>query len=328
MRKFKLIIFDLFFIISAVLGVGFATGKEIEHFFVGGRSVWIAVGVFFVVFVIVTMYILYIKHKHNIVKLSELNKLAFGKHYEWVNILLIIMFVVTNSAMLSGCDNILNNVFGIKLPIGSLFLSIITFFIVLGGINRIKGIANMVMPVLVAIVITNACFNIKSIFTLQGSMVLDMVYPIIFCCENFITIISVLIKTKSSPKTLSVLSGLILSIVILISALSIANVGGDMPLLATAKNLGNVFYVIYLISVLFALFTTLQISSYNCLEISMKSKRQKYFITSLILLASQSLSYLGFTFIVQYLYSFIGILGGIYLIILIICLIVMDRKFK
>ena len=42
MKKIKILLFDLFFIISSIIGVGFATGKEIAHFFVSGKSVVIA----------------------------------------------------------------------------------------------------------------------------------------------------------------------------------------------------------------------------------------------------------------------------------------------
>lgn len=328
MKRFKWFLFDLFFLISGVIGVGFATGKEIAHFFLGGRNVWIAVAVFFCVFVVLSAYILHIKHKHKISDLTQLNKMAFGKHYEIGNIVLVVLFIVTNSAMLAGCDNIVRNYLGFNLPVVSLLLSIVTFFIVVGGINRIKLIANIVMPMLIVIIVINACYNFNSSAVLQGDRILDLIYPIIFCSENFITLISVLIKTKSKPKILSFISGLIISIIVLLSALAIGNLDADMPMLSLSKNMGNLFFIIYLCGVIFALFTTLEISSYHCLEVLSKRNNQRYFILSIILLISQIVAYLGFNFIVKYLYSAIGILGALYLIILIIKLIIIDRKIK
>ena len=328
MNKFKLLIFDLFFVISAIIGVGFATGKEIAHFFVSGRSLVIATIVFFCVFVSLSLYFLHIKHKHNISNLTELNKFAFGKHFETGNIVLIVLFIVTNSAMLAGCDNLVRNYLGLNLPIVSLFLSIVTFFIVIGGVNRIKTIANIVMPILIVIIIVNASFNLNADVSTNGNLALDVVYPIIFCSENFITLISVILDTKSKPKTLSLISGAVISIVVLLSALAIGNINTDMPMLTLSKNLGNVFFSLYFIGVIFALFTTLEISSYHCLQVTLKSKRNKYFTLCLILLTSQIIAYLGFNFIVQYLYTGIGILGAIYLIILITKLIIVDKKFK
>lgn len=327
MKNFKLLMFDLFFVISAIIGVGFATGKEIAHFFLSGHYLILAVGVFFVMFTTLTWYILYIKHKHKLNDLTELNKFAFGKYYETSNIVLIVLFIVTNSAMLAGCDNLVKNYLNIELPIISLFLSCVTFFIALGGVNRIKGIANIVMPALILVIIINACLNLKS-STISGNMAMDIVYPIIFCAENFITLISVLIATKSRPKTLSFTSGIIISIVILLSAFAIGNLNADMPMLTLSKNGGVVFFSIYLLGVIFALFTTLQISTYNCLHIANKNPRQKVFTLLIILLVSQIIAYLGFNFIVQYLYSAIGILGAVYLVVLITNLIVADKKYK
>ena len=327
MKWLKLFLFDMFFIISSVIGVGFATGKEIEHFFLGGKSVWLAVGVFFVVFTALTWYFLYIKNKYNVTTLTQLNKLAFGKNFEIGNIVLIILFIVTNAAMLAGCDNIVHNYFGLNLPIVSVFLSVITFFVVLGGINKIKVISNIVMPALIVIIMLNVFANADTFnISLNNKAYLDIAYPALFCFENFITIIAVLIKTKSKPKHLSIMSGLVLAMVIALSAIAIYGVSSDMPLLSTAKNVGNIFFVIYLVGVLFALFITLQISAYNCLEICTKNKQHKYFVNIMILLISQTISYLGFTFIVQYLYSAIGILGGIYLLALIIRLIMVNRR--
>jgi len=328
MRKFKLLLFDLFFIVSGVIGVGFATGKEIAHFFLGGRSLWIAVGVFFVVFVALSVYILRIKHKHGITDLTQLNKFAFGKYYEIGNIVLIVLFVVTNAAMLAGCDNIVKNYLGITIPFASLFLSAITFFIVLGGVDCIKRIANVIMPVLILIIVANACCNFGNSANLDGNIAMDIAYPIIFCSENFITLISVLVSAKSKPATLSIWSGLVIAGVVAISAVAIGSTSTDMPMLTLSKNLGNVFFAVYLLGVIFALFTTLEISSYHCLQVSTKSKKHKYFTLSIIMLTSQIIAYLGFNFIVEYLYSAIGILGAIYLIALIVRLTIEDKKFK
>ncbi len=328
MKGFKLFIFDLFFIVSGIIGVGFATGKEIAHFFLGGKSVYVAVAVFFVVFAGLSMYILHIKHKHNIINLTQLNKFAFGKYYEIGNIVLIVLFLVTNAAMLAGCDNIVQNYLGINLPIASLFLSCVTFFVVIGGVERIKQIVNIVMPLLIVIIIVNACINFNSTINLQGSVATDIYFPIIFCCENFITLISVLVNTKSRPKTLSVVSSAVIALIVTLTGLAVFGVEADMPMLELSQNIGSVFFAIYLIGVIFALFTTLEISSYHCVEVMSKSKRHKYFVTAVVLLVGQIIANLGFNFIVKYLYTAIGILGAIYLIVLIIKLIIENKKYK
>ena len=328
MKKFKIIMFDLFFIVSGIIGVGFATGKEIAHFFVSGRSIIIGVVVFFLVFVGLCLYFLKIKNKYNIKSLTQLNKLAFGKYFEIGNIVLIILFIVTNSAMLAGCDNLIKNYLGLTLPIISLFLSAITFFIVLGGINRIKHLANYVMPILILIIIINACLNWGTKVDLEGNILINIAYPIIFCSENFITLISVLLNTKSNPKSLSIASGTIISLVVLFSAFAIGNNCADMPMLSMSKNLGNIFFSVYLIGVIFALLITLEISTYHCLTVINKAKRNKHFTLIVILLISQIIAYLGFNFIVKYLYTGIGVMGALYLITLIVRLMIVNKRIK
>ena len=320
--------FDLFFVVSGIIGVGFATGKEISHFFLSGKSLWLALCVFFVVFVGLSMFILHIKNKHKITNLTELNRLAFGRCYEISNIMLVVLFLVTNAAMLAGCDNIVKNYLEIDFPIASLILTIITFFIVNRGIGCIKRIANGVMPLLIVVIIVNACCNFGSTTMYDGKVVTDIIFPMIFCCENFMTIIPVLINSKSKIRPLSFVAGTVVGLTILFSALAIHGVSADMPMLSVAKNLGNWFFVIYLFGVIFALFTTLQISSHSCLEISAKNRRNKIFTSLVILLASQIIAYLGFNFIVRYLYSAIGIMGGVYLLALVIRLIIVDKNQK
>ena len=159
MNKLKVLLFDVFFIVSGLIGVGFATGKEISHFFISGYNIIIATIIFFAVFVILCWYFFHIKNKYNISTLTEINKLAFGKYYKWCNVLLLITFIVTNAAMLAGCDNLAKTYLNLNIPVISLFLSLVTFFIVLGGVNKIKYIANIIMPILILVIIINATFN-------------------------------------------------------------------------------------------------------------------------------------------------------------------------
>ena len=317
MKKIKLIILDLFFVVSSIVGVGFVTGKEIAYYFTSGKNIFIAVAVFCVIFISLTLYMLHIKHRNKVNNLTELNKFAFGRHHEICNIVLVIFLIITNSAMLAGCDNIIRTYLGFSIPVGSLFLSCVTFFVVLGGIDRIKNISKIVTPVVIVLIIFIGCKNFK-VSSSDGNYTFDILYPIMFFAHNFILLITVILNTKSSPKILSLLSGILISLVILITALAINGIDTDMPMLVLSKNLGNAFFSIYLIGVILALFTTLQIGAFQCLQIVNKNKSQKFFTLSIILLTCQIIAYLGFSFIIQYLYAAMGILGVIYLLILIV----------
>lgn len=320
MNKLKVIIIDLFFIVSSIVGVGFVTGKEIAYYFTSGKNIFIAVTVFCTVFTGLILYVLHIKNKYNVNNLNELNKLAFGSCYRICNRMIAIFLIITNSAMLAGCDNIARIYLEFNIPIGSLFLSCVTFFVVLGGIDRVKNISKIVTPTIIVLMIFIGCknFNISSC---EGDYIFDILYPIIFCAHNFILLITVVLNAKSRAKSVGVLSAILISMVILISSFAVNGVGSDMPMLMLAKNLGNIYFFIYLIGVVFALFTTLQIGTFQCLQIVNENKNQKAFFLVIIILACQIIAYLGFGFIIEYLYIVIGILGIIYLLILIINLL-------
>ncbi len=311
-------IFDLFFIISAHIGVGFVTGKELEHFFLSGTNIVLAVVSFFCIFVLTSSFILFIKNKHNISSMDQLNQLAFGKYHTMFNIVLITQFLISCSAMLAGCDNIMKNVFNITMPIFSLSLSVITFFVLCGGVRRIKLTSNFLLPILIVGIATNISLNFDNPTINTSIDWHDIVFPILFCCENSLTLISVLLKTKSKPKPLILSSGVIISLMILLSVFVIANFSADMPLLESSKNLGMVFFIAYIVIIVLALFITLQICSYNTLEIALKWTDKKYLSIILILLLSQTVALLGFTFIIKYLYMVLAIVGGVYLLILFI----------
>lgn len=311
-------IFDLFFIISAHIGIGFVTGKEIEQFFLSGSNIFVTILSFFCIFVLTCSFILFVKNKYNISNIHSLNQLAFGKYHTLFNIVLITQFLISCSAMLAGCDNIMLNIFNITIPIFSLCLSVITFFILCGGVGRIKLVSNFLLPILMIGIITNITYNYSPPTIAANINYKDILFPILFCCENSLTLIAVLLKTKSKPRPLVMTSGIIISLVILFSLFVIVNFSADMPLLLASKNLGVAFFIIYIIIIIFALFITLQICAYNSLEIALKWTDKKYISILIILLVAQSLSRLGFTFIIKYLYTMLAVVSGVYLLILFI----------
>ncbi|MFQ6724410.1 MAG: hypothetical protein ACLRFE_03670 [Clostridia bacterium] len=328
MNKFKILFIDIFFVISGIVGVGFVTGKEISHYFVAGKSVIVASIIFGIVFVILSWFILHIKHRFNICNLTSLNKFAFGRYYEIGDMVLTLVMVVTSSAMLAGCDNLVNNYLNIHFPLVSVILSIITFVVMFGGIRRVRKIASVMTPIIIIMIIINALSNSNAGASQVGNLGIDFAFPIVFACHNFVTLIAVLFNCKSKPSTLSLVSAILLTTIILISSFALVGVDGDMPMLALSKGMGNVFFVLYLWCVVCALFTTLQISTYSCWQVLSKPKTNRAFTLMLVIITSQIIANLGFDFIVRYLYFGIGIFSAIYLIMIIISLIIQIRKFK
>lgn len=326
MTKLKIFLFDLFFVISGFVGVGFATGKELEQFFLHGKNLLISAIVFFIIYFLICIFILKLKDKYDIKNLQQLNAFAFGKFDYVFNAFLLILFLITSSAMLAGCDNILKNIFKINYPIGSLLLSSITILICSKDIKRIKQISNFIIPILILFLCINIASNNRGYIITGDSHILGVIFPILFCCENCVLLISVLLKTKSKPISLSLISGLILTFILFYATRVVTNFSCDMPLLSASKNVSKIFYFCYLTGILFALFLTLQISQFNAHEICKQNNNKDNFIIIFLTLLAQIISFLGFNFIVKYLYSLMGICGVIYITILFVKIVIKNLK--
>ena len=97
----------------------------------------------------------------------------------------------------------------------------------------------------------------------------------------------------------------------------------SMPFLDLAKNLSNIFFIFYLVAILFALFSSL-LSSLNNIKTLTNCNTKLSLI--LILIFCQIIAFLGFDFIVKYLYTFSGLLGVVYCLIIMVRIFILNRK--
>ncbi|MBR1988194.1 MAG: hypothetical protein IKA36_04035, partial [Clostridia bacterium] len=140
-RKWSTLV-DYFLVLSGIVGVGFASGKEICIFFFDfGAYSFIGLVAFAVLYIYLFWLIDYIRLKININSYSEFNKIVFGKFCKITNIAMIVNFVITSALMTSGADYIFLSFIGIGYRVPTIILSIVGFFVLLGGIDKIKIVA-------------------------------------------------------------------------------------------------------------------------------------------------------------------------------------------
>ena len=320
-------IVDYFLILSAIIGVGFASGKEIYVFFFdfGGASVFglIAFGLLYVYLFFVIQYI---SNKLKINSYSEFNQKIFGKLCKVTNIILLINFTITASGMLAGADYLFDTFFGIRYGIPSLVLSIIAFFVLLGGVNRIKAIANIIVPIMIIVIVINSIKNITPnnvhLEIVDKNMFMAIYYGLLFGVNNFVTAMPMLFQTKLKSKgklfsILSICSIILLNILVLASGVF----SSEMPMFELSQNVSVWFYYIYFVTLILALTSTLIISTFNATEIISKGRSSK-FIFALVVLMNLIISKFGYGFIVKYLYVVSGIISGIYVVAMIIFIII------
>ena len=321
------VIVDYFLILSAIIGVGFASGKEIYVFFFdfGSKSVIGLIG-FGLLYIYLFFVVEYVKNKLKLNTYDEFNQKMFGKLCKFSNIVLVINFSITSAGMLAGADYLFKTFLGVGYRIPSIILTVLTFLLLLGGINKIKMVANIIIPLMIAVIVINSIGNINPQnvnfeITKQNSL-MALYFGLLFGVNNFVAALPVLFETKLKNKG-KFLVILTICFIILLNILVFAtnNFSTDMPMFELSANISKWFYYIYFITIALALFSTLMICSYNTQSIFCKNKRS-IFVSIMIVLANFILSNLGYAFIVKYLYVVSGVFSGIYVIALIIMMII------
>ena len=326
-------IVDYFLILGAIIGVGFASGKEICVFFFdyGGASL-IGLLAFGLLYVYLFFVIQHISHKLKINSYDKFNSAMFGRLCKLTNVVMLINFTITSSGMLAGADYLFQTFFGVGYKIPSIILSVLAFVLLIGGINKIKIVANIIIPLMLTVIVVNSIHNITPQnvhmeITVQNG-VMAIYFGLLFGVNNFVAAMPMLFETKlkSKGKLIVILS---ICLVILLNILVFAsnNFSTSMPMFELSQNVSPWFYYIYFATLIMALFSTLVICSFNAHNIVSRGKKS-IFTIALIVLTNLIISNLGYNFIVQYLYVVSGIISGVYVIALTIMMIIHLIKFK
>lgn len=323
---------DYFLILSAVVGVGFASGKEIWVFFYSfGATSILGLITFGLLYVYLFLIIQHITIKLKINSYNEFNKKVFGSICNLTKVVLILNFAITSAGMLAGANYLFEKFFNIKYSIPSLILSVVTFCLLLGGIHKIKVMANLIIPIMIAIIVINSIGNITpqnvqfDIVASNGFMA--VYYSLLFAVNNFVTALPILFETKLKTKG-RLFAILTICLIILLNILVFAsnNFSTDMPMFELSANVSKTFYYIYFSALILALFSTLVISCFNLQNLI--TKNPSIISALVVIFISLIISTLGYNFIVKYLYVISGIISGIYVVLLIINISILLIKNK
>lgn len=326
-------IVDYFLILSAIIGVGFASGKEIyEFFFVFDGASLLGVLSFALLYIYLFFVVDYIKFKLKLNSYNEFNSVIFGKLTKITNVFILINFSITSAGMLAGADYLFMTFFGVGYKIPSLIISVLAFVIILGGIGKIKAVANFIIPLMIGAIVINSLQNINpqnvSLDINISSSFLAIFYGLLFGVNNYVASLPVLFETKQkkSGRLFVILS---ISLIILLNILVLASndFATDMPMFEASASVSPWFYYIYFATLVLALFSTNLICSYNMHKIICNGKKS-VFVAILIVLFNLILSNFGYNFIVKYLYVISGVISAVYVIVLIVMITIKLIKFK
>lgn len=326
----------IFVIIGAIVGAGFASGKEIyTFFFIHGKYGILGI----ILSTCIIGYAIYktltIINKYNIKHYDELLDVIIGKvNFKNIDLKIILNFIinvfllVTFFVMCAGFTAYFKQEFEINEIISGLLISVFCYFLLNKNIKGVLVLNSILIPsiIIILVVLGVKCFHIEEIKEI-GVGSFGYISAILYASYNSITLISILmpmkeyIKTKKDIFKIAVICTLvmiILSGIVFILLLTIdENISKiELPAVYAAGNLGATYKYLYGIIILGAIITTAISSAYGFLNNICKTKESYKKINFLICFGAIFVSLFGFSNLVNSLYPVFGILGLIQLLII------------
>lgn len=325
----------IFAVTGAIIGAGFASGKEISTFF----AQYGFLSILFVVFAaILFFWVFYLftkigkKIKPNSV--SDISKNIFGRASIIIDFLFIISSLITLSSMLAGLDSTMQITFGERyiFPFASILSCVIVAIILNFGLKKIFQFTDKIIPFMLSIIFVVAIafliFGAKqqvgyaqinqNIFSLSVS-------PILYVCMNTFGNIFLVAKTGSYLKKKQIIVSCLISCVLLVFSIFVVLLsilfGGediflsDMPMLSIAYSLGTGFGTLYFITLIVAIFTTVCTTAYSISCWLNNYVPSKFLCGVIVLSLGFVFSRFGFSTIVDIFYPLEGIFGFIIIVI-------------
>ena len=309
---------------GAIVGAGFASGKEIWLYF--ARFGWIAYPILVisgVLFAFLIKFLLDLGKTNKIDSFTQMNKLVFKK-YSWIgDIFFVISNIILLAAMFAGSGAIGKIILPQNAELFKISLIFLSLIISLFNFKKLMKLNALIVPLLLIMIIGAFLFSpISSInFPIKMSL-MPPIYALIYLCANVYLISFILLKLgftyqKNHTKASIICACLfiIFSIIISLSLhLNLSFCDFEMPLLAILSSLSDLFKIFASLVIAFSILTSainIIFALSNWLTIFVKSR----FICNLFLcLIGLILSNFGFTFIVNYLYFTIGIFGLVFIL--------------
>ena len=304
----------IFMILGCFLGAGFVSGKEIATYFskFGNYSV-LAIIFAGVLFFLLIYLFLWLSNKTN--SFSKFISFYFGKLSLIVNMLFALCLFILTSSMLAGSVSIAKTL-SINQIAFSLITVLICFLSVIGNEKSLSKINLILMP-LILIIMLMVCGVNFNFDNSEGNVFLSLLSSSNYILINIVTlglfILEIGNKYTNKQKFLaSLFSSIIICFFMLVSNSAIINnnlLDASLPILELAKLKGNLLSVITAIVIWCGLFTTI-ISCVFLLSNFVNKYVGNYKLTvGMILLLALLCSNFGFDFMVNYIYSIIGIIG-------------------
>lgn len=336
-----------FLIIGAVIGAGFASGREIRSFFAvyGAAALWVIPLVFLLLyFGFSAMFATGRIFAPD--SFSDISRRIFGRGALFFDVVMALSNLVFIAAMLAGFDSLGQTLFGFGKNnfLLSLAALILCSLLVMRGVKGLNKMNNILVPVMVVFLAAVCLFsihteNLPSIAPAQTENFGKLIFnSVLFVFSNLFSCAGVLYTSgKNADKKLlntgSVIGAAVLSAIMLLFILACLTASpiifsADMPVIYLSQILGGFYKHLVLPVLVFSIFTTLLANMLNLFEFLSAKSENKYLIVAGIATFSFALRMLGFNIIVDYLYVYIGVFAAVYSAGNMVYLAVYRKKYK
>lgn len=330
----------VFVIIGAVVGAGFASGKEMYTFFyIYGKNGIIGI----LISVLLLGYAIYktlkIIKEYDLQSYNELLDIAIGNiKLKKINIKIILNFIIntflliTFFVMCAGFTAYFKQVLDIPEIISSILVAVFCYILLNKNIKGVLILNWLLIPMIIIVLIALGIKTFTPIYEVETIAKNDIWYikAVLYASYNSITLISILlplkkyIKNKKDIIKISAICILLITILSGIIMLLLNSITGDigkieMPAVYASGNLSIIYKYLYGIIIIGAIITTAISSAYGFLN-NISTTKSKYIKNNLLIcLTSVFVSSIGFSNLVNNLYPVFGILGLIQLIFIFKC---------
>lgn len=325
--------------VGAIMGAGFASGRETWQFFgVFGKHGIAGAVIFAVVFMAIGHFISYIARK---LGTNDMGKLIVpGGNRKLENLVGGFMAVILANVlviMTAAGGALLNQQFGLHRAAGGLIITLLVILTVIGDFERISRVFKYIMPVLcVAMVITcitvlivnPACEDTGEVIEPSPVASNWFVSSFQYTAYNVLALVSIVATSTLNSKdtktaiTGTSMGGIFVGVLAMLILLTVQcdmafSQGTDMPVLGYADRISRPMSIAYT-AILFSTIYSAATSNFYGFTTKLKNGPNKKKIIVLTAFAAYAIGLVGFKNIVKYVSPIIGYLG-IIIIVLLVC---------
>lgn len=310
-----------FLIVGAVIGAGYASGREIWLFF--GPNSGRAILLFSLVFAISSYGILSVSSRHRTNHYKPVLQSLVGKKASYFYDLMMIVYLVFTTTIMIAGSGVTFQVYQMPKWIGILFIVLMLIWAFSYSLDQVININTIIIPVLLSTLLILLLIFINKQPALEQTELLSPNYlkAISFTSVNILPIISVLgavghkINSKTEIILTSVISATVLGVLSWVYNYSLTLIEAEialyeMPIYGILVRFPNSVLIVITLILWIAIYTTAIGSMLGLISrIQTVSHLSQLKIAVLLVLLITPLSFVGFQFLVELIYPVYGMLN-------------------